>query len=111
MPVEQELCFKNNRGEDIYLFSFINKQGTKVSITNYGAIVTAVKIKTNDGTFNDIVLGFDSVADYLSEHYLKNYAYLGAVCGRYANRIKNGIIVLDGKEHQLTQNMFKDQLH
>ena len=111
MPVEQKFCFKNNRGEDIYLFSFINNQGTIVSITNYGAIITAVKVKMNDGTFNDVVLGFDKVEDYLSEHYLKNYAYLGAVCGRYTNRIKNGIFVLDGKEHQLTQNMGNDQLH
>jgi aldose 1-epimerase len=111
MPVEQKLCFKNNQGEDIYLFSLINKQGTTVSITNYGAIITAFKVKTNDGSFNDIVLGFDNVEDYYSENYLKHYAYLGAACGRYANRIKNGKFVLDGKEYQLTQNIGKDILH
>lgn len=110
MPVEQRFCFKNNRGEDIYLFSFTNKQGTLVSITNYGAIVTAFKLKAND-TYNDIVLGFDQVQDYLSENYLNHYAYLGAACGRYANRIKNGKFVLDDKEYRLTQNMGNDQLH
>jgi len=111
MAVEQKFCFKNKRGEDIYLFSLINKHGTVVSITNYGAIITAFKLKTDDGPFNDIVLGFDEVKDYFSENYLKHYAYLGAACGRYANRIKNGRFVLDGKEHQLTQNMGKDILH
>jgi len=111
MPVEQKLCFKNSKSEDIYLFSLINKQGTIVSITNYGAVITTFKIKRSDGSFNDIVLGLDNVEDYLSEYYLKNYAYLGAACGRYANRIKNGRFVLDGKEYQLSQNMGNDQLH
>ena len=111
MPVEQKFCFKNSKGEDIYLFSLINKQGTTVSITNYGAIITSFKVKINDGTFNDIVLGFDNVEDYLSENYLKHYAYLGAACGRYANRIKNAKFLLDGKEYQLTKNMGNDQLH
>ncbi len=111
MPVDQKFCFKNNSGEDIYLFSLINKHGTKVSITNYGAIITAFIVKTKDDLFNDIVLGFDDVKDYLWENYLKNYAYLGAACGRYANRIKNGKFVLDGKDYQLTQNMGNDILH
>jgi aldose 1-epimerase len=64
-----------------------------------------------DGSFNDIVLGFDKVEDYLSERYLNNYAYLGAACGRYANRIKNGRFFLDGKEYQLTRNKGNDMLH
>ena len=111
MPVDKKFCFKNNRGEDIYLFSLINKQGTKVSITNYGAIITSFKIKMKDGSHNDIVLGFDNVIDYLSENYLNHYAYLGAACGRYANRIKNGKFILDGKDYLLTKNMGNDILH
>jgi aldose 1-epimerase len=111
MPVQKTFCFKNSKGEDIYLFSLINKHGTIVSITNYGAIITAFKIKTREESFNDIVLGFDNVADYLSDDYLSHYAYLGAACGRYANRIKNGKFILDGKEYQLTQNMGNDILH
>jgi len=111
MPVDKKFCFKNNQGEDIYLFTLTNKYDTTVTITNYGAIITSFKIKLTDGSFNDIVLGFDNVEDYLSENYLKNYAYLGAACGRYANRIKNGKFVLDEKEYHLTQNMGNDILH
>ena len=111
MPVEQKFCLKDSGDEDIYLFSLINKQGTNVSITNYGAIITAIKIKMKDGSYNDIVLGFEKVEDYLSENYLKNYAYLGAACGRYANRIKNGRFVLNGKEYKLSRNIGNDQLH
>jgi aldose 1-epimerase len=111
MPIQKKFCFKNSKGEDIYLFSLINKHGTIVSITNYGAIITEFKVKTKNDSFNDIVLGFDNVEDYLSANYLKHYAYLGAACGRYANRIKNGKIILDGKEYQLAQNMGNDILH
>jgi len=111
MPVEQKLCFKNNLGEDIYLFSLINKHETIVSITNYGAIISAFKVKTKNDSFNDIVLGFEDMDDYISENYLKNYAYLGAACGRYANRIKNGRFEIDGKTYELTQNMGNDILH
>ena len=111
MAIQQKFCFTNSNGEDIYLFTLTNKYDTTVTITNYGAIITSFKIKMADGSFNDIVLGFDNVEDYLSERYLKNYAYLGAACGRYANRIKNGRFVLDGKEYQLSRNMGNDILH
>ena len=73
--------------------------------------MASFKIKKKNGSFNDIVLGFDKVEDYLSDAYLTNYAYLGAACGRYANRIKNGKFILEGTEFRLTQNMNNDQLH
>ncbi len=111
MPIQQKFCFKDSDGEDIYLFTLTNKHNTTVSITNYGAIITSFKVKMPGDSFNDIVLGFDNVEDYLSERYLRNYAYLGAACGRYANRIKNGKFVIDGREYQLSQNMGNDQLH
>src|SRR5512143_2912391 len=107
MPLEKKFCFKHSNGEYVYLFTLTNKNGTDVSVTNYGAIITSFKVKTEGGSFNDIVLGFDDVKDYLSEKYLAHYAYLGSACGRYANRIKNGRFLLDGKEYQVTQNMCK----
>jgi aldose 1-epimerase len=110
MTIHQQFCFKHN-DEDIYLFTISNAKGTSVSITNYGAIITSFQIKMKDGSFNDIVLGFEDVKDYLSENYLTHYAYLGAACGRYANRIKNGKFSLEGKEYQLTKNIGNDQLH
>lgn len=107
-------------GEDIYLFTLSNANGTEVCITNYGGIITSFKIKMTHGAFNDIVLGFDRVEDYLAKKYLNQYPYLGAVCGRYANRIKNGLFSIDarpddpvgrGTKYQVTQNMGNDQLH
>jgi aldose 1-epimerase len=111
MSVTKNICFKNSAGEDIYLFILRNSRGTEVTITNYGAIITSFKIKMPDNSFNDIVLGFDKVEDYLAEDYLNQYAYFGTACGRYANRIKHGRFSIDGKEYQLSQNMGSDQLH
>jgi len=111
MGIKKINCFKHNNGEDIYLFTLRNAVGTEVSITNYGAIITSFKIKMPDGKLNDIVLGFDKAEDYFSPVYLNHYSYLGAACGRYANRIKNGRFTINGNEYKLTQNMSNDQLH
>lgn len=110
MPSTQQFCF-THKGEDVFLFTLSRSNESSVTITNYGAILTSFKIKMADGSFNDIVLGFDKIEDYLSESYLSNYAYLGAACGRYANRIQNGRFRLDGKTYQLTQNAGTHQLH
>ena len=111
MPVSKKYCFQNPAGEDIYLFALRNSKDTEVVISNYGAILVSMKIKNTDGSYNDLVLGFDDMKDYVSKVYLEHYAYFGAACGRYANRIKNGKFILDGKEYQLSQNMGNDQLH
>lgn len=110
MIENQTFCFKKD-GEDIYLFTLCNAQGTEIGITNLGAIITSFKVKQKNGKVNDIVLGFDKVEDYLSVDYLKQYPYFGAACGRYANRIKKGHFQIDGIPYQLTQNMGDDQLH
>jgi aldose 1-epimerase len=111
MLVFKNFCLKDSSGEDIYLFTLRNKRNTEVRISNYGAIITSIKLKKPDGEYNDIVLGFDDMKEYFSQNYLEHYAYLGAACGRYANRIKNGRFFLDGKEYRVTQNMGSDQLH
>jgi aldose 1-epimerase len=63
------------------------------------------------GQKQDIVLGFDDFEGYVTEEYLEGYPYLGAVIGRYANRIKNGRFSIDGTVHQLTQAKGGDCLH
>jgi aldose 1-epimerase len=56
----------------------------------------------------DVVLGFDGVEDYFPEN---NQTDFGAAIGRYANRIQNGRITLDGVQYQLPQNNFGHCLH
>jgi len=64
-----------------------------------------------DKTVNDIVLGFDNVHDYMRVDYLKNYPFMGAAIGRYANRIKNASFKIDDKEFVVAKNWQDDQLH
>ena len=104
-------CFTHSSGEDIYLFTLRNIKGTEVCITNYGAIITSFKVRQANDTFNDIVLGFDHVEDYLSQDYLAGYPYFGAAIGRYANRIKNGEFSIDNKKYYLKKNKGADHLH
>jgi aldose 1-epimerase len=111
MASEKKFCFSAKTGEDVYLFTLRNATGTEVLITNYGAIITAFKIKMRAGHYNDIVLGFDTPEEYVSENYLNQYAYFGAAIGRYANRIKNSSFSIDNTKFSVTPNMGKNQLH
>ena len=111
MKTSKQYCFTNSAGEDIYLFALLNNRGTELLITNYGAVITAFKIKQADGVINDIVLGFDKVADYFSQDYLRDYPYFGAAIGRYCNRIKNASFEIDGKKYSVSKNKGNDHLH
>ncbi|MFI5133210.1 MAG: aldose epimerase family protein [Chitinophagales bacterium] len=107
----QQYCFTHSSGEDIYLFALQNTKGTEVLITNYGAIITAFKIKQADGSFNDIVLGFDKPEDYFSEDYLRQYPWFGCAVGRCANRIKNSSFKIGDETYYLSKNRMNDHLH
>jgi aldose 1-epimerase len=47
----------------------------------------------------------------MSDAYLAGYPYFGSVCGRIANRIKNGKFTLEDKEYQLAINNGPNHLH
>jgi len=93
-------------GESPQLFTLQNKIGTQVSITNFGAIITSIKTQDNKGILADIVLGYDNIQSYEKDPY-----YLGAIIGRYAGRIDQGIFSIEGEEFQLTLNAPDSQLH
>lgn len=98
------------KGEDIYLFT-LRCNGCELCITNFGAIVTHFRLQEPDGSWNDVVLGFDRIEDYWAETYLAQNPFLGAVVGRYGNRIGNARFNLDGIEYNLIANMKNDTLH
>lgn len=97
--------------KEVFAIELTNKHGTYVKIYNYGAIVSKFVVTNKHGQQQDIVVGFDDVDHYTSEEYLANYPYLGAVIGRYANRIKNGRFQIDGLTYQLSQAKGGDCLH
>jgi aldose 1-epimerase len=111
MDTNQQFCYTHSSGEDIYLFALHNNNGSKVLISNYGAIITSFCVTQANGQVNDIVLGFDRMEDYIAPAYLQNYPWLGAAVGRYGNRIKDASFTIDGKSYQLSRNNGNDHLH
>ena len=95
-------------GAPTALYTLTNKAGMEVCITNFGGRIVSVMVPDKDGTMQDVVLGFDKVADYFPEN---NSTDFGAAIGRYANRIAQGRITIDGETFQLPQNNFGHCLH
>jgi aldose 1-epimerase len=98
-------------GKEVLGIELTNAKGSYVMIYNYGAIVSKFIITNAHGEKQDIVLGFDDVEQYVSEEYLANCPYFGAIIGRYANRIKGGQFSIDGKAYQLYTSEDGNSLH
>ena len=90
----------------VYQFVLSNENGMEVSIINYGGIITSLKAKDRHGKYQDIVLGFNSLAPYEDEN-----PYFGALIGRYGNRIAKGAFRLDDKTYNLDINNAPNHLH
>lgn len=93
-------------GDSTDLFVLKNKAGMEVSITNFGGRIVSIMVPDKTGKMIDVVLGFDSISDYINVP-----SDFGASIGRYANRINQGKITIDGKTIQLPQNNFGHCLH
>lgn len=95
--------------KQVKLYTLKNSNGMEVCITNYGGRVVSLVVPDKDGKPTDVVLGFDNIAQYADT--LNSPSDYGSSVGRYANRINQGRITVDGKEYQLTQNDGKHCLH
>ena len=74
-------------GEDVRIYKLTNAGGVEARITDYGGIVVSLKVPDRDGVLGDVVLGYDTLDDYI-----KDNPYFGTITGRYANRITNGTV-------------------
>jgi len=93
-------------GTPVTLFTLRNNKGAEAGILNYGGLVIFLKVPDRNGHFDDVVLGYDNLADYI-----KDSPYFGAMIGRYGNRIAKGKFTLDGKEYSLAINNGPNALH
>ncbi len=108
MNIIREESFKGvHNGKPTGLFTLRNKNGLVAQITNYGAIIVSIFVPDRKGNFADIVQGYDNIADYING----NSPYMGAVCGRCANRIAGGKFSLAGKQYSLAVNNGPNHLH
>jgi aldose 1-epimerase len=87
-------------------YTLRNRRGMEARIATYGGIVTHLTAPDRKGQYADVVLGYETLAEYL-----KSNPYFGALIGRYGNRIANARFTLDGKQYQLAQNNGRNSLH
>jgi aldose 1-epimerase len=97
---------KTKDGTEVSLYTLKNKSGMEVQITNYGGVIHSLKVPDRNGKIDDVVLGFDTLAEYEAPG-----PYFGAIVGRYANRIAKGQFTLEGKKYQVTVNNPPNMLH
>ena len=103
-PAHFEKMIDNTK--PVKLYTLKNKNGMEVCITNFGARIVSIMTPDKNGKMTDVVLGFDNIDDYINVP-----SDFGATIGRYANRIGDGKITIDGKEIQLPQNNGSHCLH
>jgi aldose 1-epimerase len=92
---------------NIIQYTLVNETGMQVRILNYGATITSIVVPDRDGKSGDVVLGYDSLKGYLQ----KDNPYMGALVGRYGNRIAHAQFMLDGKTYSLAANNGLNTLH
>jgi len=93
-------------GTQVELFTLLNGRGMEAFIATYGGVVTRLTAPDRDGAMADVVLGYDTLGEYLDDR-----CFLGCIVGRVANRIAGARFVLDGTKYELDRNFGKHHLH
>jgi len=108
MNIIHEESFKSmHDSKPTGLFTLKNKNGLICQVTNYGAIIVSLYVPDRKGRLADIVQGYDTISEYING----NSPYMGAICGRCANRIARGKFMLHDKQYTLAVNNGPNHLH
>jgi aldose 1-epimerase len=108
-PPEKKILketFGEFEGKKVDIYTLKNANQVEIKITNYGGIVTSIRLPDRNGQFDDVVLGYDNLQDYID-----NNPYFGCIVGRYGNRIGNARFTLGGEEYTLNKNDGENSLH
>ena len=109
--------------KSVNLYTLRSKTGMIVKITNYGGVVQSILVPNANGTLTNVALGFPTLADYVADFTQgakktpfpaaggSGDTFFGAIIGRYANRIANASIDLNGKTYRLDANNGVNTLH
>lgn len=93
-------------GRPVDLFTLRNATGAEVEVLSLGGIIRALRVPDRHGVLGDVVLGHDDAASYRTSRY-----YLGALVGRYANRLADGAFTIDGVRYDVPANNGTNALH
>jgi len=103
--IEKEI-WGNIAKKKVFLFHLINKNGYKICVSNYGAIIQSIWVPGKKGQLHDVVLGYDTLEDYIKDPF-----YMGCVVGRYAGRIDEGKFKINDDLFLLNTNTGGYHLH
>jgi aldose 1-epimerase len=103
---EKQSFGTTTNGVAVDIYTLTNTNGAKVKIITYGARVVSIEVPDRTGKQGDVTLGYDSLPAYE-----KDSSYLGAIVGRYGNRIAKGKFTLDGVSYTLATNNNGNHLH
>jgi len=106
MTIEKQLFGTIPGGKEVYKYTMKNHYGMEVDIINYGGIITSIRVPDKNNDPGDVVLGFDTLEEYLGSH-----PYFGAMVGRVCNRVGKSRFELEGKIYHITANEGANQLH
>jgi aldose 1-epimerase len=106
MKVTERIFGNLPDGREVKIFDLETSAGLGMSITNYGCIITSVRMPDRNGRVEEIAAGFPDLEPYLGDH-----PYFGAIVGRFANRIGGAGFSIDGEKYHVSANKGKDHLH
>ena len=104
--IQEQDWGRTSDGTPVKLFTLTNSKGMVAKISNYGGIITEIRVPDRNGKIDDVVLGFDNL-----DQYLKGHPFFGAIAGRVGNRIAKGRFTIDGQEYKLATNNGPNHLH
>jgi aldose 1-epimerase len=87
-------------------FTLANRGGVEIDFVARGGTITSIRVPDRSGRVADVVPGFDTADEYAGDT-----RYMGALIGRFANRIAGGRFSLDGVEYSLPLNDGENHLH
>ena len=92
--------------ENIIAYNVKFENNFEVEIINLGGVITKIITPDKDNNFENIVLGYENINDYIENPY-----YYGAIIGRTSGRICEGHIKIEDKEYKLNKNYGLHQGH
>ena len=106
MSIEKNLFGTLAGGREVYAYTLKNANGMSAKILNYGGTVVELNVADKNGSFADVIGGYDSL-----DSYVNGDGYQGALIGRFGNRINKGRFTLEGVDYTLFINNGENHLH
>ena len=106
MAIKRKLWGRASDGRAVYKYTLTNASGASVVLCNIGAGIVSINVPDRDGKLGDVVIGYRK-----PESYFGDGPCAGKCPGRFANRIAQGHLEVDGKVYKLPVNNGPNHLH